>query len=156
MVSIAITGGSTVPAFTMQLAAPPMVRLLTINGEAAPTSIIRSDGVHLTCPAAVLSHVDPGTHSLEFHHLASKDGIKNWKNMGLAYTLNGRPKLAGNEARLATQPSKRKSHRHSSCRGTLFCGLCFSRGAQIRRLPSQRAPAHARSTRKPRFSSRPP
>jgi hypothetical protein len=48
MVSIAITGGSTVPAFTMQLAAPPMVRLLTINGEAAPTSIIRSDGVHLT------------------------------------------------------------------------------------------------------------
>jgi hypothetical protein len=48
MVSIAITGGSTVPAFTMQLPTPPMVRLLTVNGEATPTSITRSDGIHLT------------------------------------------------------------------------------------------------------------
>lgn len=48
MISVAVSGGSTVPAFTMPLPTPPMVQLLTVNGEAAPTSITRSTGIHLT------------------------------------------------------------------------------------------------------------
>jgi hypothetical protein len=43
-VTITASGGDTVPAFTMQIAAPPTVSLTSINGQAAPASITRSDG----------------------------------------------------------------------------------------------------------------
>jgi len=49
---------------------------------------------------------------------------------------------------------------HDKIPGVRALGMTFfvslRRGGQNRRLPSQRAPAHARSIRKTRFSSRPP
>jgi hypothetical protein len=46
-VTITVSGGDTVPAFTLQIAAPPTVLLTSINGQAAPASITRSDGAKL-------------------------------------------------------------------------------------------------------------
>jgi len=43
-VTFTVSGSSVVPAFTMQIQAPPVVRLLSVNGEAAPTSLTRSQG----------------------------------------------------------------------------------------------------------------
>jgi len=43
-VTFTVSGSSVVPAFTLQIQAPPMVQLSSINGEAAPTSLTRSQG----------------------------------------------------------------------------------------------------------------
>lgn len=44
VVTFTVGGSSVVPAFTMQIQAPPMARLVSINGEAMPTSLTRSQG----------------------------------------------------------------------------------------------------------------
>jgi hypothetical protein len=46
-VTVTVSGGGNVPAFTLQVAAPPTVSLKSINGEAMPASIMRSDGAKL-------------------------------------------------------------------------------------------------------------
>jgi hypothetical protein len=48
VVTFTVSGSSVVPAFAMQIQAPPMAKLLSINGEAAPTSLTRSQGATLS------------------------------------------------------------------------------------------------------------
>ncbi len=46
-VTLSFSGDDNVPAFTLPIPAPPMVWLTSINGEAAPSSLTRSDGMKL-------------------------------------------------------------------------------------------------------------
>jgi hypothetical protein len=46
-ISFSVVGNSSVPAFTIQIAAPPFVLLTSMNGEAAPSVITRSAGAKL-------------------------------------------------------------------------------------------------------------
>jgi hypothetical protein len=55
-VSVSVTGSTSVTAFTMQVPTPPAVSLVSINGEATPLSIVRSDGAKL-----VWTSTGPGT-----------------------------------------------------------------------------------------------
>ena len=52
VVSVSFSGGPMVPAFATQVNAPPMVRLTSINGQAAPASLKRSEGVKLAWTSA--------------------------------------------------------------------------------------------------------